>query len=90
MDIILKKSMIKYIIDVSMGISFLLCFFTGLMKWPGKTVGKTVPSKMITYIHDYSGIILGLIVIIHLVLNWKWIITMTNKIIHRNSNIKNR
>jgi len=82
-DITIKKPMIKYIIDVSMGISFLLCFITGLMKWPGKAVGKTSPSQMVTYIHDYSGLILGLIVLIHLIINWKWIISMTNKIIHR-------
>lgn len=84
MAIIIKKSIIKYIIDVSMGMSFLLCFITGLMKWPVKTVGKTVPSETITLIHDYSGIFLGLIVLIHLILNWKWIISMTNKILRRN------
>ena len=84
-NIIIKISMIKYIIDVGMGISFFICLITGLMKWPDKTLGRIIHSSEITIIHDYSGILLGLFVLIHLILNWKWIKNMTKKVFSKNS-----
>ena len=79
----MKQYQIKYIIDVGMGIMFLLCFFTGLMKWPTKASGTLSITHTITVVHDYSGIILGLFVCIHLILNWKWIINTTKKLLKK-------
>jgi hypothetical protein len=73
------KNQVKYIVDVLMGIFFLIVFFTGLIKWPSKAIGSMIPSSNVSIIHDYSGIFLGITVVIHLILNWSWIINMTKK-----------
>jgi cytochrome b subunit of formate dehydrogenase len=70
----------KYLIDLSMGIAFLICFITGLVKWPHKSFGKMISSHEITLVHDYAGIILGFVVLIHLIINRKWIITTTKRL----------
>ena len=75
----MNKNKIKYFVDILMGIFFLILFFTGLIKWPSKAFGNMIPSSFVSLIHDYSGIFLGIIVIIHLILNWSWIINMTKK-----------
>ena len=75
----MKKPQIKYLIDVGMGLSFLICFLTGLMNWPTKAMGNNNFSFNITIIHDYAGLLIGFFVCIHLILNWKWIYVMTKK-----------
>lgn len=80
----MNKSQLKYLIDFGMGVSFLLCFITGLMKWPTKTVGRMEPGFLVNFLHDYAGILLGLFVFIHLIINWSWVIHMTKKIFSRN------
>jgi len=76
----MQKNRLKYAVDLGMGFSFFLCFFTGLMKWPGKMIGRSNPGCIFTFIHDYSGLLLGFFVLFHLVLNWEWIYAMTKKI----------
>ena len=79
----MNRNSAKYIVDVSMGIAFLLCFLTGLMKWPNKAYGTVTPTYEMKLIHDYSGIILGLLICIHLILNWRWILAMTKNVLHK-------
>jgi len=82
------KNKVKYFVDVFMGIFFLILFFTGLIKWPNKTFGNMIPSSIVSTIHDYSGIVLGIVVTIHLILNWLWIINMTKKVFLKKFEIK--
>jgi hypothetical protein len=72
----MNRSRLKYYIDIGMGITFLLSFITGLMKWPSKVNGVGGPRLISTLIHDFSGLFLGLFVFIHLLLNLDWIICM--------------
>jgi cytochrome b subunit of formate dehydrogenase len=79
------RAQIKYIVDVGLAVSFILCFITGVIKFPGflRAIGATrvvLPMRDLTLIHDWSGILLGLLVLVHLVLNYRWIITMTRQI----------
>jgi hypothetical protein len=76
----------KWFVDVLMGIAFLICFITGILKYRlfMQLFGLThvpLPMAPITDIHDQSGIILGVLVGIHLVLNRRWICAMTRKVI---------
>ena len=79
----MNKIKFNYWIDVGLGISFFICFITGLIKWPGlvKIIGTSVYKilyvKNISMLHDWSGLIMGLLVLIHLVLHWKWIVVVT-------------
>ena len=69
-----------------MGVVFLICFITGLFKFTllmrmlGLT-GVVIPLALMSDIHDWSGIVLGLLVAVHLVLNRGWILSMTRKIL---------
>ena len=80
----MEKTTIKYIVDVLMGISFILIAFTGIIKFPGfvRYLGMRhadLPMGQFTLIHDYAGIVMVILVLIHLILNWKWISAMTKK-----------
>ena len=81
---------LNYWVNVGLIISFFICFFTGLIKWPGliKIIGTSLYGilhvKNISLLHDWSGLIMGLLVLFHLVLNWKWMVAVTKKIFKRN------
>lgn len=80
----MEKNKIKYFIDIGLLISFLLVFVTGVIKF-GKLLRAIginlnyaeLPMSEITFIHDWSGIFMGVLVLIHLALNFDWIIATT-------------
>jgi len=82
----MDKLKLNYWVDVGLAISFFTCFITGLIKWPGlvKIVGASVYNVLrfnsISTLHDLSGLVMGLLVLFHLVLHWKWIVVMTKNI----------
>jgi len=79
----MNRTRLNYWIDIGLAISFFTCFITGLIKWPGliKLIGtsayRTLHVRNISLLHDWSGLIMGLLVIIHLALHWKWIVVVT-------------
>ena len=85
----MNKTKLNYWVDVGLALSFFVCFFTGLIKWPGliKIIGtsayKILHTKNISLLHDWSGLIMGLLVVIHLILHWKWIVAVTKTIFRR-------
>ncbi len=85
----MDRTKLNYGIDIGLAISFFACFITGLMKLPGaiKIIGvsayKSLPLRNISLLHDWSGLIMGVLVLIHLVLHWKWIVSVTKSIFKR-------
>ena len=78
----MNKVLINYIVDVLLFISFILVFITGLFKWPGLLKGlglEAMKGAALNGIHDWSGLAMGILVLIHLVLHWDWIVAMTKK-----------
>jgi hypothetical protein len=78
----------KYIVDVGLGISFFLCFVTGIIKLPGfvqffHRAAIDLPWNRIDMLHDGSGVLLGLFALVHLALNWKWMVSVTRKLLRR-------
>ncbi len=79
----LNKLKINYLIDLGLAASFFVVFITGLIKWPGliKVIGvdayKSLHFSNISHLHDWSGLVMGILVLIHLVLHWKWIVSVT-------------
>lgn len=78
----------KYYVDVALAISFLVCFVTGVMKLPGfvrffHRAAIDMPTDVITGLHDGTGILLGLLVLIHLFLNRRWIVSVTRRTLER-------
>lgn len=82
----MNKTKLNYWIDVGLAFSFFICFITGLIKWPGliKIIGvsayKTLSFSNISRLHDVSGLMMGVLVVIHLALHWKWIVSVTKSI----------
>ena len=77
-----NKAKMNYVIDVALGISFLLVLATGVIKFPGlvQMLGisrGSLPISQMSTIHDWSGLIMGLLVLVHLILHWRWIVCMT-------------
>jgi cytochrome b subunit of formate dehydrogenase len=79
---------LKWLTDLGMGIAFAVCFITGLLKFSLllQMTGLNnivLPSALISDLHDWSGILLGLLVLFHLYLNRIWIAGMTKKVLGR-------
>jgi len=80
-----KKFKINYILFWLLLLSFLNLLITGLIKFPGllRFLGihtRDLPMYQISIIHDYSGLILSVLVLIHIFLHWKWIIGISKQI----------
>jgi hypothetical protein len=45
------------------------------------TLGVITPIRDLTLLHDWSGVAMGVMVMIHLALNYRWIVGMTETII---------
>ncbi len=77
---------LNYFVDVGLAISFFICFITGLIKWPGliKVIGtsayRILHVRNISILHDWSGLIMGLLVLVHLILHWGWIVSVSKSI----------
>ena len=84
----MNMQVVRYGVDALMGVVFLICFVTGLFKFTllmrmlGLT-GFVLPLALMSDIHDWSGIVLGVLVSVHLVINRKWILVMTRKILRQ-------
>ena len=77
---------VKWFVDLGMGIAFLLSAVTGifkfaiLMRTPGLS-GMLLPMALMSDIHDRAGIALTILVAIHLFLNRRWIVSMTRNVL---------
>jgi len=76
----------KWLVDILMGVTFGICFITGLLKYTvllQLTGLNTIilPAALISNLHDWSGLFIGLFVFLHLLLNRRWIITTTKNIL---------
>jgi len=76
---------IKYCVDLSMGIVFIICFVTGFFKFTALMhilglSGIVMPLALMSDVHDWTGILLGVLVATHIILNVKWLVSMTRKI----------
>jgi len=85
----MNKAKINYWIDVGLGISFIISFVTGIFKFPGLTqyfrsVYRIISAIYMAKIHDWSGLIMGLLVLAHLILHWRWLVAMTKNIFKKN------
>jgi len=87
----MNRTKLNYFIDIGLAISFFICFITGLIKWPGliKIIGvsayKVLHVKNISILHDWSGLIMGLLVLVHLALHWKWLVCVTKSMFKKGS-----
>lgn len=87
----MNRTKLNYWIDIGLAISFFICFITGLIKWPGliKIIGvsayKVLHVKNISILHDWSGLIMSILVLVHLALHWKWLVCVTKSMFKKGS-----
>ena len=87
----MKKIKINYIVNAGLAISFLSVSVTGLMKFPGflALIGisfRSIPGgilRIVSPLHDWSGIIMIFLAFVHLALHWRWIYAATREIFFR-------
>jgi hypothetical protein len=65
----MPKPIISYVLDALMGIVFFVC-----------AVSAFLPREAWSEIHEVSGIILIVLVLLHLILHFKWIVVMTKSL----------
>jgi len=80
-----KNLIIKYFVDIGLAVAFLLNVITGILKFPSLTsyfrfIFRSISSYTLAWIHDWSGIVLVLLVLVHLILNFHWIVGITKSI----------
>jgi len=80
-----NQSVVNYYIDIGLAITFLITAVTGVFKMPfffkyGLINYSKYPMLTINFLHDWVGMLMTALVLVHLVLHWRWIVTMTKKI----------
>jgi hypothetical protein len=78
------KLKLNYLIDMGMAVTFLTTFVTGIIKFPEllTTFGfnqRELPMYELSILHDYGALFMGLFILAHLVLHFKWLTSMTVK-----------
>jgi len=84
----MDRMKVNYFIDLGMAVAFVLLFVTGIIKFPGLLpfLGISyagLPMNQITMIHDRSGVVLGVLIIIHFLLHFKWMRAKTLSLFKR-------
>jgi hypothetical protein len=75
----------NYIIDVGMLIVALLLAISALLLWVVFPRGYFPARVLWVEIHKWSGLALTVLVMLHLVLHWPWLWTMTRQYLVRSS-----
>lgn len=80
----MDKAKLNYAVDLGLIVTFLLNGVTGIIKFPGLlgNLGvkvKDLPWKEISRVHDWAGIAMVVLVVVHIVLHWNFIVAMTKK-----------
>jgi hypothetical protein len=80
--------MFRYCLNVLMGLSFISLFVTGVLKFPQFRLAFILhswhlPWLVISRIHDWSGLILGVLILTHLWLNHRWFVARTKAIFQK-------
>jgi hypothetical protein len=88
----MEKSKINYFIDLLMLISFVINSFTGLIiffflptgiRRGGYQEFLGIIKQNWVDVHNWSGILFLLLVVIHLILHWNWIVSKTKSFIKK-------
>lgn len=82
----LNMQVMKWYVDLALGIAFLFTAVTGLFKFTFlvRTFGLSevlLPLALMSEIHDRAGAVLCFLVAVHLFLNRAWIMSMTRRVL---------
>lgn len=82
----MNMQVVRWMVDLAMGIAFLFSAVTGTIKFlvlqqVGGLSGIVLPVALMSEVHDRAGIFMAVLVLVHLVLNRAWILSMTRKVL---------
>ena len=75
----MNKLKLNYFVDIGMAIAFVIVAVTGILKLPALGGG----TRDFMLLHDWSGVVLAVFVLLHLILHWNWIVCMTKSCIFK-------
>lgn len=89
----MKRSDINYFIDIGMGITFLISFLTGVIKFKGSLlffakIGIFFSTYWTNLIHGWAGLLMGVFVFIHLLLHFRLIKVLSRNLLNSTNLIK--
>ncbi len=81
----MNRNTLNYLVDLCAVVSFLVVFVTGVVKMPGlkNTFMDVLPMSEVSWLHDWVGILLGVLVFIHLLLHWRWVVSTTRRLLDK-------
>lgn len=84
----MKRNVLLYIVDVLLFVFSIIVVISGVIKFPGllpllNIDPFSLPQAEITFLHDWIGIVLTVLTMVHIILNWKWIQAMSKKLLNR-------
>ena len=84
----MKRNMLLYIVDVLLFVFSNMVVISGVIKFPGLLTLLNIdpfslPQAEITFLHDWIGIVLTVLTLVHIILNWRWIQAMSKKLLNR-------
>lgn len=68
---------IDYFIDVGLFVSVIIVAITGILKFKTFTHAvnidmATLPMRQINFLHEWSGVVMSVLVLVHIILHFKW------------------
>jgi hypothetical protein len=75
----MRKATWHYIIDVIQLVLAVLLGISSFLLWVIFPRGYFAARNTWVFIHKWSGLALGIMVVIHLVVHWKWLWQMTRR-----------
>jgi hypothetical protein len=80
----MKRVKLIYIVDLALFVQFLLVGGSGLIMYFYHHAG----SPLLRLIHDKIGILMLVFFVVHIVLNWEWIVGTTKKLCKKGKEIE--
>ncbi len=82
------RTKVMYCVNVGLFISAAISVITGIVKFPEliryvSQTGLILPYNTISVAHDWGGIILALLLLVHIALNWRWMVTTTRTLLRK-------
>lgn len=90
----MKKANINYIVDVLMTLSLLVVGVTGVIiffffesgiRQGGYLTFFGITKNIWSFYHEYLGLFMVFIMVVHFLLHWNWMICMTKKFVSKKS-----
>lgn len=84
----MRKATRHYLIDVTLIVLTLILWISSFLLWVVFPRGYFAAREIWVTVHKWSGLALSIMVVIHLVVHWKWLWQMTRRYLRRQSDVK--